>query len=196
LLSGFASTGVDNAAHLGGLAAGFLLGAATAHPRALERRLSLSDIRRYAQTITLAIAFVGAGVWCAQRASLVGEGSYWHTIHWFQAGAQSADSKFNAALHLAQIGRLSEPAFADRLDSEVLPFWREASNRISAIDLAPSSPNLPALELFRSLSESKVRGLDLLAEGLRKNDPQEKAAAKLELERGATLIDEWQSSRR
>jgi hypothetical protein len=144
------------------------------------------------------MALVGAGVWCAQSAcaSLGGECSYQHAIHWFHAGAQSADSKFNAALHLAKDAKLSDLAFADRLESDVLPFWRQASARTSDIQLEPTSPHLPALELFQSLSKTNVHGYELLAEGLRKNDPQEIAAGGLELKRGKDLVDEWQSAHR
>jgi rhomboid protease GluP len=196
LLAGFTHTGVDNAAHLGGLATGFLLGAATAHPPPTERRFIPSDIRRYTQAIALTVTFVSAGVWCALRASdsLIGEGSYWRTIHWFQAGEQSADSRFNAALNLARADKLSYSAFADRLESDTLPFWREASARIFEISLEPTSPNLPALELFQTLSKNNVHGYELLAEGLRKNDPQEIAAGEAELKQSKELAEEWQST--
>jgi rhomboid protease GluP len=198
LLSGFMSTGVDNGAHLGGLVAGFLLGAATAHPLSSERRITISDIRRYVQAMLLAVAFGGIGVWCAQRASgsLVGEGLYWHTMHWFRAGELSANSKFNAALALTKTDKLSKAALAARLQSDVLPFWREASARTSEDNFGTTPPNLIPLELVHSVSESKVRGYQLLSDGLLKNYPQEVAAGNLELKRSEDLVSEWQTASR
>jgi rhomboid protease GluP len=198
LLSGFMSTGVDNGAHLGGLVAGFLLGVATAHPLSSERRITISDIRRYVQAMLLAVAFGGIGVWCAQRASgsLVGEGLYWHTMHWFRAGERSANSKFNAALALTKADKLSKAALAARLRSDVLPFWREASARTSEGNFETTSPNLIPLELIHTVSESKVRGYQLLSDGLLKNDPPEIAAGNLELKRGEDLVSEWQTASR
>jgi rhomboid protease GluP len=196
--AGFRYKGIDYAAHLGGLACGFIMGLAAARPITGESSFSRSDLRRFFQVIPVAAVVLALGVWFAQRAaaSMSAEGAYWQTTHWLHAGAQSADRKFNSALALLRAGKLSEPAFADRLERDVLPFWREASERVSHIDLAPTSPNLPALDLFQSLCESNVRGYEQLAEGLRKNDSQEKAAANLELKRGANLIKEWNLSRR
>jgi hypothetical protein len=192
------STGIDNGAHLGGLVAGFLLGVATAHPLSIERRITISEIRRYVQAILLTVAFSGIGVWCAQRASgsLIGEGLYWHTMHWFRAGERSANSKFNTALALTKADKLSQAALADRLQSDVLPFWREASARTSEGPFKTTSPNLLPLELIHTVAEGKVRGYQLISDGLRKNDPQEVAAGQLELKRGEVLVSEWQSARR
>jgi membrane associated rhomboid family serine protease len=94
LLVGFMHTGVDNAAHVGGLAAGFILGVATARPISTEHRIRTSDIRRYAQAVSLTVAFGGIGVWCALRASdsLVGEGLYSHNMHWFRQGESLTNS--------------------------------------------------------------------------------------------------------
>jgi hypothetical protein len=146
----------------------------------------------------LAVAFGGIGVWCAQRASgsLVGEGLYWHTMHWFRAGERSANSKFNAALAQTKADKLSKAALASRLRSDVLPFWREASGRTSEGNFETTSPNLIPLELIHTVSESKVRGYQLLSDGLLKNDPPEIAAGNLELKRGEDLVSEWQTASR
>ena len=179
LLVGFMHTGVDNAAHLGGLAAGFLLGSLSAHPIINERSYARSTVRRHLQMLPLSIVLLAGGVWFAQRAAatLVGEGLYWHTIHWLRAGEHSANSKYNAALVLAKADKRNLPALADSLDKDVLPFWREASARLSAINLAPTSPYLSTLQLLQSLSEGRVHAYKLFAEGLRNNDPQEIATA-------------------
>jgi membrane associated rhomboid family serine protease len=198
LLSGFMSKGVDNGAHLGGLAAGVLLGVATAHPLSSERRITILDFRRYIQATLLTVAFAGIGVWCAQRASgsLVGEGLYWHTVHWFRAGERSANSEFNAALALTKTDKLSQAALAARLQGDVLPFWREASARTSEDNLGTTPPNLLPLELIHTVSESKVRGYQLLSDGLLRNNPQEVAAGNLELKRGEDMVREWQTANR
>jgi rhomboid protease GluP len=195
LYGGFRYKGIDYAAHLGGLTCGFMTGLAAARPITGEGSFSRSDWRRLLQMMPVAAAVLALGVWFAQNSSATttGDRLYWRTIRWFQAGAQSADGEFNAALHLVQAGKLSESAFADRVESDVLPFWREASERISEIDVGPVSPNLRALELFQALSDSNVHGYELLADGLRKNDPQEKAEAKIELKRGTALVNEWQA---
>jgi hypothetical protein len=59
------------------------------------------------------------------------------------------------------------------LEKEVLPFWREASDRLAAIDLKPGSPHLAKLELFEDIVDARVNGYERFAEGLRKNDAEE-----------------------
>jgi hypothetical protein len=76
-------------------------------------------------------------------------------------------------LGLNTAGPLTQLGFAERLEHDVLPFWREASDRFAVIHLAPGSPNLPALQLFQTFSDGRVEGYELLASGLRRNDRKE-----------------------
>ena len=76
LLNGFTTTGIDVAAHLGGLTAGFLIGLVAARPITGGGSYTRTDLRRLLQMASLAVLFLAGGLWCAQRAfvSLVGEG--------------------------------------------------------------------------------------------------------------------------
>jgi hypothetical protein len=91
---------------------------------------------------------------------------------------------------LAKAGKLNPDALADRLESQVLSIWREASARTSAVHLEPSSPNLSSLQFLQSTSEGRLHGYELLAEGLRRNDPQQITTAELELKRVDGLAKE------
>jgi rhomboid protease GluP len=175
LLTGFTTKGIDVAAHLGGLMAGFLIGLVMARPITGEGSYTRGDLRRLLQMAPLAVLFLAGGLWCAQRASasLVGEGLYWNTFHWFRGGEKTANDHFNAALRLTKAGPLTQLGFAERLEHDVLPFWREASDRFAVIHLAPGSPNLSSLQLLQTLSDGRVEGYELLASGLRRNDRKE-----------------------
>jgi len=190
LLNGFTTTGIDVAAHLGGLTAGFLIGLVVARPITGEGSYTRWDLRRLLQMAPLAVFFLAGGLWCAQRASvsLVGEGLYWHTFHWFRAGERAANDHFNAALGLNTAGPLTQLGFAERLEHDVLPFWREASDRFAVIHLAPGSPNLSALQLFQTFSDGRVEGYELLASGLRRNDRKEMTNAREKLAQVDKLI--------
>ena len=190
LLNGFNTTGIDVAAHLGGLTAGFLIGLVMARPITGQGSYTRRDLRGLLQMAPLAVAFLAGGLWCAQRAStsLVGEGLYWHTAHWFRAGEHAANDHFNAALGLMKAGPLTQLGFAERLEHDVLPFWREASDRFAVIHLAPGSPNLSSLHLLQSLSDGRAEGYELLASGLRRNDAKEMTDARVKLTHVDKLI--------
>jgi len=131
LFNGLATKGVDEAAHLGGLAAGFLIGLVMARPITGKGSYTRSDARRFAQMIPVAAILLAGGLWCAQRASasLVGDGLYWHTVHWLGIGERTTNHKLNMALALAKADKRNELAFVERLESDAVPFWREASDR-------------------------------------------------------------------
>jgi membrane associated rhomboid family serine protease len=182
LLNGLQHTGIDNAAHLGGLTSGFLIGLAAARPITGEGSYKRSDLRRSLQMLPLAAIFVAGGLWYAQRASasMVGEGLYWKTARWLDNGEHATNIKFNSALAIAKADR-KQLAFADSIENDVLPFWREASHRLAAIDLKSDSPNYARLKFIQDVVDGRVQGYVHFAEGLRKNDPEETRGALEEL---------------
>jgi rhomboid protease GluP len=178
LYGSFAYKGVDYAAHLGGLACGFILGLVAARPITGDKSFQRSDLRRIVQMIPVAAGLLACGFWFAQGASssMAGEGLYWRTVHWLRTGELATNSKYNAALTLAKVDK-KLPPLAETLERDVLPFWREASERLSAIRLKPGSQHIATLDLLRDLADGRVRGYEHFEEGLRKNDQQEIASA-------------------
>jgi rhomboid protease GluP len=174
LYAGFTSKGIDNAAHLGGLAAGFLIGLAAARPVTGASSYSRSDLRRVIQMIPVGAALLVCGFYFAQRASasMVGEGLYWRTVHWVAVGEPATNRKYNSALAEAKANK-NFVALAKSLEDDVLPFWRDASDRLSAIDLSPDSPDLTTLNLLQDMSDRRVHGYEIFADGLRKNNSEE-----------------------
>jgi hypothetical protein len=65
LLNGFSTKGIDDAAHLGGLTTGFLIGLVTARPITGESRYTSSDLRRLLQMLPLAAIFLAGSPWYA-----------------------------------------------------------------------------------------------------------------------------------
>jgi hypothetical protein len=117
---------------------------------------------------------LAGGFYFAQRASasMAGEGLYWRTVHWVAVGEPATNRKYNAALAAAKTDK-NFVALAKSLENDVLPFWRDASDRLSAIDLSPDSPDLTTLNLLQDMSDRRVHGYEIFADGLRKNDSKE-----------------------
>jgi hypothetical protein len=100
LYASFRYPGIDYAQHIGGLAAGFLLGL-TATPtfegEKLQTRRRISDLL---STVSFAAVLLLGGFWWAQRggASLTGDGLYYRTVHWIRKREHSINTAFNSAL--------------------------------------------------------------------------------------------------
>jgi len=197
LLNGLASKGVDDAAHLGGLAAGFLIGLVMARPITGEGSYTRSDARRFVQMMPVAAILLAGGLWCAQRASasLTGDGLYWRTIHWLGIGERTTNHQLNTALALAKADKLNDLALVERLESDAVPFWREANDRLSAIHLEPDSPNLSNLGLLQEVSEGRANAYELLAQGLQAKNSKDINAAERDLAKFDQLLKDPQRER-
>lgn len=136
--AGFKYKGIDNAAHLGGVVAGFLIGLVAARPITGASSYSRSDMRRSARLVPAAAVVLAVGFWFAQRASasVVGDGLFLRTVHWLGEREPIVNRKFNAALAK---DNQDHSAFIETLEKEVIPFWREAGDRLAAIQLPRNS---------------------------------------------------------
>ena len=90
----------------------------------------------------------------------------------------AVNSAFNSALRL---DRQDHAALIEILEKNVIPFWREAGGRLSAIQLLSDSPNSATLDTLQDLSDRRVQAYQLLDQGLRSSDPKVIAAAGQEL---------------
>jgi membrane associated rhomboid family serine protease len=133
LVSGFMSEGVDNAAHVGGLLAGFVLGLLLARPVEEGERTALAPLRVVLATAFTAVA-IGGGFWQMHimAANRPAPTQYWAAHAWFlegQAKALRAQAELQAA---ATAGTLSPSLFAARFEPEVFVFWRDAYEKLKA----------------------------------------------------------------
>jgi rhomboid protease GluP len=185
LYAGFKYKGIDYAAHLGGLVSGFIIGLVAGRPITAGSALVRSDLRHLLQTAAVAAALLAAGFWFAQRASasLVGEGLYWHTVHWLTAGEQVTSNHFKSAVAMARANKQSPSVIVEPLEKEVLPFWRQASDRLAAIELRTDSPCRSNLDFLQEMSDARADAYELLDEGLRGNDRQKVETAEHDLNR-------------
>ena len=176
LYAGFRYKGIDNAAHLGGVTTGFLIGLAAGRPINGTSSYSGNDMIRSAQLVLVAVVLLAVGVWFAQRAStsLVGERLFMRAAHWIGVREPIIDGKFNAALAKDDH---DHSALIASLEKEIIPFWREAGDRLAAIQLPSNSPNSSNLETLQTISDGRADAYQLLDDGLRKNDSKVIATA-------------------
>jgi len=180
LCAGFRYKGIDNAAHLGGVAAGFLLGLVAARPITGSSSYSRSDMSRSVRLVPAAAAVLAAGFWFAQRASATigGDSLFMRTAHWIAVREPLIIRTFDAA---QAKDTQDHSAFIATLEKEVIPFWHDAGDRLAAIQLPRNSPNSSRLETLQNEYDARADAYQFLDDALRKNDAQVIATARQDL---------------
>ena len=194
LFIGTVVTGIDNAAHLGGLAAGFVLGLALAPAPATGRRALAQSLA----APVLAAAVVGA-TWAILPAPAY--------LQRDQAAAESAMRAFldreaetvrlaRTVLDPLKRGELTPAVAADRLESEVVPKWDAAHKALSAIKVSEAAPAAPRLKLMLRYTAVRREMLTELAQGLRHDDATRLANANRLAAESHKLLDDLQRTAR
>ena len=143
-------------------------------------------------------AVLALGAWFAQRASasIVGEALFQRTTHWIGVRETKINRKFNAALSLDTKDKQNHTALIETLERDVIPFWREAGDRLANVQVSSNSPNTATLEVLQDLSDGRADAFQLLDDGLRKNDPKMIAKANQDLKQAEQTANERRTTRR
>lgn len=132
VLNGLAHQGIDNAAHVGGLIGGFLIGFLLARPLTAESR-------RQRQVFHVAGIVAAAGLLLVGSASvvkyfkgrLVPEDRWVAAAIWFDYYEGQKLAAYNAMVQDGRAAKLTDAAFADQLSEEVVAFYAEADGRLA-----------------------------------------------------------------
>jgi rhomboid protease GluP len=191
LTAGLAVPGIDNAAHVGGLAAGFLVAWLLADDVA-HFIVPSGRLPKLATAVSLTMLFGSLGVVIANRVSAVhiGLGRYWRTALWFEREEAGAVSRWVAVTKAAKDSSPDDLVMAKRIETDVLPFWREASTRLNAIDLPPTSSMYSNYLYLRSVADGRHHALELCVSGLRQHDSDVVGNCMQEMGRVDTMIRE------
>ena len=124
LFAGFAIAGIDNAAHLGGLLGGLILGAALAEPVCSLRLVRWLSARALAGAA--AVVLIGAGLWRAipdVAHELEVDTLYQQTVQRFALEEQDLQREQAQLMEAVRGRRMSEAVALDALERELIPRW-------------------------------------------------------------------------
>jgi rhomboid protease GluP len=172
LMLGFLIPGIDNAAHVGGFVTGTTAGFILLKPFVTDDK-SL----RYAQRLVtgafgLAVAALVTSIpdpvyrWSDEQAA---RGEIREFI--------GEDARINARLKkILEEGRADGVSFdqlAGRIETEVVDSYEQSFEQLSALRVDPDVPSAATLDQLRRYAEARRDASHALAEGVRKNDPQQ-----------------------
>lgn len=141
LFYGFAAAGIDNAAHLGGLAGGFVMGLIAARPLDAVAR-ARGRARRLALALAVAFAVLPTAASFAPDSSRVYRQALalQQAVDAFVARERALNSGFEAVVAQARDGRLDERSAARELRGPLLAGWDEALAQLAALELDAQAP--------------------------------------------------------
>lgn len=162
IVFGFIRAGTDVAAHLGGLAAGFICGLAMSVPLTVEpppRR----DIRNAAVAVAAIALFIGAAVLLPRPVDVQAEMALFTTVE------KNAVDTYNATVRRAQMEHLRDPQVADLIEKNVLPGWAAEHDRLARLKGLTGPPQRVVSRLLKYM-EMRQQSWQMLVQSLRQHD--------------------------
>lgn len=140
LFYGFAASGIDNAAHLGGLAAGLVAGLLAARPLAAPERARGHGMRIVAGALIVAVTVPAALVFTPDTSRVYRQAlALQKAIDAFSAEERRLSGRFDAAAKRAREGR-DDRAALQELRADLIPAWDKAVSQLAALELDATAP--------------------------------------------------------
>jgi rhomboid protease GluP len=167
LVYGFIQQGIDMAAHLGGLAGGFVCGCV------LMPSLT-SAWRPRPQGRSVLVGVIGLGLIVGLSDLLPRAEDVEVRLQQFASLESTILAMFNRAITQLQQGKITEAEMVRILEQEVLPPWRtqhEALDQLTTLSRLPMRQKQLVTTLVEYMT-ARQEGWELLRDGLRQHDPR------------------------
>ncbi len=158
--------GIDNAAHVGGLASGALLGTALARAGGAARERWLARGAFGLMVIVLIASIPESGYRWREELKARSE------IRAFLQDDTRIVDRWQEILDTGRSEAASFEQLADRIDAAVTSEYRGSFEQLSSITIDPAAPSAPALETLRRYAQLREEASRALAEALRNRDEQ------------------------
>ena len=171
LLTGQVVTGIDNAAHVGGLVAGALLARVLARPWAAHSPRSQSG--RWVAAALLVSAIGVLLVRLPEPSYRMGdELRAREAIRQFMSDDQRISQRWGSLIDAGRRDPMSFEQLAGQIDADVTSDYQESFEQLSALNLGASAPSAKTLEILRKYAALRGEASHALAEGLRAKDAE------------------------
>jgi rhomboid protease GluP len=178
---------IDQAAHLGGFVAGLVGGLIMAGP--LKEQSATRRVVRPIMVACMGIAAISAAISILSfPVGYISKDDYFRAKSDLVLVEKRALEKYNEASRLSQQNRITEEQFADRIEREILPPWREIRLRLADFKELPKELQ-EEHRLLLAYLKSREDCWDLFARSIRTNDMKLHDKAMEESERTQKILD-------
>jgi len=180
LISGGLQNGIDNAAHVGGLIAGAIVGWIMARPLEIEQRRGFPALRS-AGAVAFIAAVVLAAFWQVRGhgAQLTPYEEFGRQNAWYIEGETRNLQTWQQLAQRAAAGTISSYEFSESFRQQIVPFWRDAHERLTRQESVPAEQKA-IYALVSEFVDLRLRWSQALVEATRNND-QERAQESVRL---------------
>ncbi len=169
LFNGFSHAGIDNAAHIGGLAVGLVMGLVLARPLEPEARTRINAVSFYARGSAIALAIIGT-LFVLVHFSPAGNASeqaFRRDILRMGELEKHAQQSAKDAIEKLQGNQITSIEFAERIEKDVLPQWTIIQNAFQKDRVRDDSKLKPLWELLSDYSGTRLAAFKLFDSGAR-----------------------------
>ena len=139
LVDGALTIGIDNAAHVGGLFCGFCLGWLLAQPLDSARRLSIRQgFLAFVFTLVCVALVLGQSIGIGSQLTIPEQ--YFRAHPWYGKGEAGNLALWQQLAQEAASGTLSDTQLSQRLEHDIIPFWKDAYARLQRENQALAGP--------------------------------------------------------
>jgi rhomboid protease GluP len=161
--------GIDNAAHIGGLISGALLGVTLARP--LAGRSLAGGYSHWLAAATLVLAVIALITHVPAPSYQWQEELQARTeIRDFLASDERISRRWQAILDTGRHGGATFDQLAGHIESDIALEYQHSFEQLSALSLDPAAPSTMTIEILRKYALLRSEASHDLAEGLRLND--------------------------
>jgi len=164
LVNGFSSARTDNAAHIGGLVGGFVMGLLLARPLdAASRQQESAGIGSAAALGCVLVALLAAPILHPSQGARDAM-QFRSALRAAQAQDKAAVEASNALAVRVRNGSLKGPAFVDAVRTDVLPKWGALYAGISTPALAPTAKDYELQQALMAYAAGRRKAFELFAQ--------------------------------
>ena len=186
LMNGFSHAGIDNAAHIGGLSVGFVMGLVLARPLGLEARTRIGATSFYMRGGITALSLIGL-IFVALRfspASNAADQRFRRDIRAMTESETIARKSANEAFEQLRNHQITGREFAARINNDVLPRWAMIQKSFERDRVDDDSKLKPLWELLNDYSESRLAAFQLFESAGRTGKTADFKAAQAKVDQG------------
>jgi rhomboid protease GluP len=169
LINGFSHAGIDNAAHIGGLAVGLVMGLVLARPLEPEARAQINAASFCARGSAIALAIIGS-LFVLIHFSPAGnaaEQAFRRDILRMGEPEKHAQQSAKDAIDKLRSNQITPIEFAERIEKDVLPQWSIIQNTFQRDRVPDDSKLKPLWELLSDYSDTRLAAFKLFDSGAR-----------------------------